>query len=489
TNGVDTSFTTVAIVATVVADSASAITADAATLFGTVNAHNANTSVVFNYGVDNVTDKNINADQTLIVGVRDSLVTASITNLLPNTTYKFQVVGNNFVGNSSSLENNFTTSKLPPSTSTTFVKDITSSSATLQGLVNSNNLSTTTSFEYGTDNSYGTTEFSDAGAYASYNDSLVQKTILGLDPNTTYHYRAVGANDEGSTYGVDTSFTTVAVLATVSTEVATEVQPTQVTLNGVVNANNANSVVTFVYGLTSAYGDTIVADQSPAIGLASTNVSVVADSLLPNREYHFKVLAKNIVGVTSGFDTTFTTAMMAPTVSTDTVSDVSYFDVLVKGVVNPSNLSTDVLFEYGETSAYGNYVIANQTSFTGSLDVEVNKTLIDLLPNTTYHYRVLGINSVDTTRGADRTFTTKLNLPIVNTDKAEVISSTKVILNSIVSANKENTAISFKWGATDQYGNSVVAVPNEVSGLTPTAATYNLTGLDPNSTYHYKAVG
>ncbi|MCP4325545.1 MAG: hypothetical protein GY787_27625, partial [Alteromonadales bacterium] len=435
TEGVDTSFTTTAIVATIVADSANAITADAATLYGTVNANNANTSVIFNYGVDNVDDQNINADQTLIVGLRDSLVTTSVTGLLPNTIYKYQVVGNNFVGNAYSVEENFTTAKLPPSTSTTFITNLTSSSATLQGLVNSNNLSTTTSFEYGTDNSYGTTELSDAGVYASYNDSLVQKTISGLDPNTTYHYRAIGANDEGTTYGVDTSFTTDAIPPTVSTGVVSDIQPIQVTLNGVVNANNDNSVVTFVYGLTSAYGDTIVADQSPAIGLLSTNVSVVADSLLPNREYHFKVLAENSVGVTSGLDDTFTTAMMAPTVSTDTISDLSYFDVLVKGVVNSSNLITDVLFEYGETSAYGNYVIADQTSFTGSLDVEVNKTLIDLLPNTTYHYRVLGINSVDTTKGADRVFTTKLNLPIVNTDKAEVLSSTEVNLKSIVSAN------------------------------------------------------
>jgi len=44
-------------------------------------------------------------------------------------------------------------------------------------------------------------------------------------------------------------------------------------LNGTVNANGDSTTVTFEYGLTTSYGNTVTAAQSPVTGATPTAVS------------------------------------------------------------------------------------------------------------------------------------------------------------------------------------------------------------------------
>lgn len=79
--------------------------------------------------------------------------------------------------------------------------------ATLNGLVNPNGLATKYYLEYGTTESYGkkTEEVSAGSGTSNLEES---KTITGLTGNTTYHYRVVATNSNGTTYGLDEVFTT-----------------------------------------------------------------------------------------------------------------------------------------------------------------------------------------------------------------------------------------------------------------------------------------
>ena len=82
---------------------------------------------------------------------------------------------------------------------------VTSTSATLNGTVNPNGEATTYYFEYGVDTSYGsTTSSSSAGSGTS--SVAVEAAISGLISNTTYHYRLVATNSEGTSYGDDKTF-------------------------------------------------------------------------------------------------------------------------------------------------------------------------------------------------------------------------------------------------------------------------------------------
>jgi hypothetical protein len=96
----------------------------------------------------------------------------------------------------------------------------------------------------------------------------------------------------------------------------------------------------------------------------------------------------------------------APTTVTQNATNVTSTSASLNGTVNPNDLSTDVIFEYGTSTAYGNLVTATPSTITGNLNVGVTANITGLQPNTTYHYRVTATNSVGSTSGADATFNT-----------------------------------------------------------------------------------
>jgi len=94
-----------------------------------------------------------------------------------------------------------------PTVTTNSAGWITGTGATLNGTVNANNGSTTVTFQYGTTTAYGSTVTADQSPVTGSSDTAVSKAITGLTVNTTYHYRTVGENSAGTTYGNDITFT------------------------------------------------------------------------------------------------------------------------------------------------------------------------------------------------------------------------------------------------------------------------------------------
>jgi hypothetical protein len=96
----------------------------------------------------------------------------------------------------------------PPIVSTGAATAVTTTSATLHGTVNPDNLPTTYHFQYGTTTAYGhsTPSLSAGSDYAVH---AVAAAISGLAPGTTYHFRIVATNATGTSVGVDRTFTTL----------------------------------------------------------------------------------------------------------------------------------------------------------------------------------------------------------------------------------------------------------------------------------------
>jgi hypothetical protein len=76
--------------------------------------------------------------------------------------------------------------------------------------------------------------------------------------------------------------------------------------------------------------------------------------------------------------------------------------------------------------------------------------------------------------------------PLATTVAATGISNNLTTLNGTVSAGNLSTAVSFEYGLTTSYGNSVNALPPVVTGNTNTAVRATLTGLTDNTTYHFR---
>jgi len=94
---------------------------------------------------------------------------------------------------------------LTPMVSTGTASSVTETSATLNGTVNPNGVSTTYYFEYGTTTSYGS-RTSEMNAGSGDSAVSVSADIAGLTEETTYHFRLVATNTNGTTYGSDGTF-------------------------------------------------------------------------------------------------------------------------------------------------------------------------------------------------------------------------------------------------------------------------------------------
>jgi hypothetical protein len=95
---------------------------------------------------------------------------------------------------------------LSPSVASKAATNVDYTTATLNGSVNPNGLETKTYFEYGPTISYGT-KTAEVGVGSGSSALETAKAVTSLTPNTTYHYRVVATNADGTSTGGDRTFT------------------------------------------------------------------------------------------------------------------------------------------------------------------------------------------------------------------------------------------------------------------------------------------
>ncbi|MGO8904736.1 MAG: hypothetical protein ACLQMH_03845 [Solirubrobacteraceae bacterium] len=87
--------------------------------------------------------------------------------------------------------------------------NVTSTGATLRGIVNPESLKATYRFEYGTSTTYGASApVAAATVQAGVTNQAASQAITGLKPETTYHYRLLATNSSGTTAGRDRTLRT-----------------------------------------------------------------------------------------------------------------------------------------------------------------------------------------------------------------------------------------------------------------------------------------
>ena len=178
----------------------------------------------------------------------------------------------------------------------------------------------------------------------------------------------------------------------------------------------------------------------------------------------------------------------APSAVTGAASSISFSGATLNGTVNANGASTTVIFEYGLDVGYGSTAVASESPVTGSTATAVSAVLGELLPNVTYHYRVVAANANGTTNGADMTFTTLPAAPSVLTSPATGIGADSATLNGVVNANGDSTSVTFEYGTDTSYGTTVTADQSPVSFPSAVPVSAAISGLANNATYHFRVV-
>ena len=368
-----------------------------------------------------------------------------------------------------------------PTAITGTVSAIGGTSATLNGTVNPGGAATDWWFEYGTAVSYGSKTVTTAVGPGSANVA-VSKSLGGLAPATTYHYRLVARNASGTATGGDGLFTTAAPPVAV-TSPASAVGPTAATLGGTVNPNGQSTTWYVEYGTTTSYGTkTPAADAGSAT--SSKAVSTGVSGLTAGRTYHYRLVATNSAGSTLGADATFVTAE-PPAATTSTASSVGAKSARLNGKVDPNGRSTTYLFEYGTTTGYGTKT-SSSSAGSGSSSANVSRTVTGLKVGTTYHFRLVATSDAGMVAGVDQAFTTQ-GAPVVTTGQATGVGTTAATLGGTVNPNARSTSWYVEYGPSTSYG-SRTSARSAGSGMAALAVVAVVSNLTPGVTYHFRLV-
>ena len=202
-----------------------------------------------------------------------------------------------------------------PTVTTLPVTGIGAGVATLNGGVNTSNVTTVVLFQYGLTASYDSatrkTVISAATTPVSFSN-----TVSGLQLETLYHFRAVAYNSTGTNYGDDSTFTTTAATEpTITTNFTSAVGPTNVTLNGMLYCNGLDCGAWFQYGLTTNYENVTIITNLGG-GTTNVNFSVFVGSLVAATNYYFRAVATNGLGLVYGIGQSFTTAIFGDVTAT-----------------------------------------------------------------------------------------------------------------------------------------------------------------------------
>lgn len=230
--------------------------------------------------------------------------------------------------------------------------------------------------------------------------------ISELEPGTTYYVRAFATNSAGVGYGSVRTFNTIGSKPLSTASEATNISASSATLNGSVNANNLPTTVTFEFGTSTAYGQSIPFEGNPLSGDLFSFISTDISGLNAGTTYHFRIKAENSLGVNYSNDKSFITLGQAPAATTDSATNIMATKARLNGIVNANLISTIVTFEYGTTKDYGSSIVSSQSPVEGDTPQEVSADLTGLEPHTIYHFRVKAVNAIGTTFGNDTTFTT-----------------------------------------------------------------------------------
>lgn len=200
--------------------------------------------------------------------------------------------------------------------------------------------------------------------------------------------------------------------AIVITQDATSITGSAASLNGTVNPNGETVNLSFEWGATTAYGNSI--DAVPATASGTTVTSITADiiGLTSGTTYHFRLKAGDVYGEDKEFKTI---TPNAPTVTTGLVSNIQYTTVSCGGEVTNGGTETvterGICWDTSQNPTISDSYKDDEIAGIGVFSVDIT----GLTENTTYYVRAYATNSIGVSYGEQKDFKTE-DQPIVVTN-------------------------------------------------------------------------
>jgi hypothetical protein len=371
----------------------------------------------------------------------------------------------------------------------------------------------------------GGSETSSGLSFGGAGEALAPVTVTGLIPNTNYAVCLSVTNLESpseTTLSAPVQFATHTAPEKPETKAATGETATTAVLHGVLNpAVEAETGWYFVYSTgakctSGGPGSGETAHETPAKVKALAVEKEIA-GLEPDRTYGVCLVATDEVGdatvgngdATVGNEVIVKTLAPAPAVVTGAAiySTATPFEATLHAEVNANDQATTVYFQYSTSPAVIGESLATPTDVPaapgssigagpGPVPVEDGTGPV-LASGTLYYFQAVAINPTGTTYGAVEHFET-LGVPTVQTGVAEQVTAASAEIGGKLDAGGE-AEYYVEYGTepcsvnTNSCGTK--SEPRHASGKVQTCGygtglhecVYPIlvSGLEPNTTYHY----
>ena len=341
---------------------------------------------------------------SVTTGIGTGTYTSSLTGLTPATTYYVRAFATNSVGTVYGPEVSFATLAVEPAVSATSdATSITGSSATSGGTITANGGATVTvsGVVWSTTSTptiallTKTTNGTVTGTYTS--------SLSGLAPATLYYVRAYATNSIGTAYGPQSSFTTLAIVPTISaTATVTSITGTTATSGGTISTDGGATVTTrgLVWGTSSG-----ASTYSVTTGTGAGTFTSSLTGLSVATTYFVRAFATNSVGTVYGPEVSFATPTTA-TLSSTITSTITITSAILGGVLSSNGgATTTVGIMYSTSSSFG--TSTSTTINSNAIAGTYTTTITGLSGATSYYAKSYATNTAGTTYGPTISFTTK----------------------------------------------------------------------------------
>lgn len=377
--------------------------------------------------------------------------TIDISNLEPGKTYYVRAYATNTVGTAYSSEASFVTNIDVAKLTTANVTGVTDNSAVCGGSITDNGGSLVTARGVVWSTVQNPTVSLSTKTVNGSGDGQFTSNITGLKPATKYYVRAYATTLAGTAYGNEVSFTTNATVPTVSTQAITNITATSATSGGNVTNNGGSAITARGVVWSTSKNPTTDLPTKTTNGSGTGAFTSSITGLKAGITYYVRAYATNAIGTSYGEELTFVSGIAQPTVTTETVVNITS---------NSASCGGNVVEDGGSTVTARGLVWSTSENPTINLSTKVvcgngkgsfSGQLTSLEPGTVYYVRTYATNTAGTAYGEQRSFKTSTTIPEVRTiSVTDVTSSSAKASGEVTVAGGLNvTSRGFVWSTKE----------------------------------------